>query len=118
MSDSSDNSHPDIIVTDSARNDSGIKDTEELDLPAATTTSNETVDDPFSKAQKANQGSGFRVPNMKFPRRGDKDHTKEYQNLGVTDIAWLVKVEPKDLTKSAEALRAETANLTVRDEDH
>ena len=71
-------------------------------------------DDPFSKTQKSNQGSGFRVPNMKFPLRGEKDHTKDYQNLGVSDIEWLVKMEPKDSTKSAEALRAETANLTVR----
>ena len=71
------------------------------------------AEDPFSITQKSNT-TGFRVPTMKFPLRGEKDHTKDYQNLGTSDINWIVKPDSGDsATKSVEAIEAETADLEV-----
>lgn len=69
-------------------------------------------DDPFQRtAQK--QQTGFRV-NMKFPHRGAKDNTKDYQNINLTDVTWLVNAHDVTNAPTEEIMREKTANLEVR----
>ncbi|KAJ0405794.1 hypothetical protein P43SY_003644 [Pythium insidiosum] len=66
-------------------------------------------DDPFHRtAQKAQ--TGFRV-NMKFPHRGGKDNTKDYQSLNLTDVMWLVNAADAVTAPTDEMMREKTANL-------
>lgn len=66
-------------------------------------------DDPFHRtAQK--QQSGFRV-NMKFPHRGNKDNTKDYQSINLTDVMWLVNAHDVQNAPTDELMREKTANL-------
>ncbi|GLE06151.1 hypothetical protein PINS_up015362 [Pythium insidiosum] len=69
-------------------------------------------DDPFHRtAQKAQ--TGFRV-NMKFPHRGGKDNTKDYQSLNLTDVMWLVNAADTVTAPTDEMMREKTANLEER----
>lgn len=69
-------------------------------------------DDPFHRtAQK--QQTGFRV-NMKFPHRGTKDNTKDYQSINLTDVMWLVNAHDVQNAPTDELMREKTANLEVR----
>ncbi|TMW59495.1 hypothetical protein Poli38472_004564 [Pythium oligandrum] len=69
-------------------------------------------DDPFHRtAQKAQ--TGFRV-NMKFPHRGGKDNTKDYQSMNLTDVAWLVNDTDTTTAPTDEMMREKTANLEER----
>ena len=68
---------------------------------------------------KEKKGFGFKVPkitSLKVPKRlrGEKDITKEYQNLGTVEMEWLLSVHPKDPKKSAQALAMEAASLEER----
>jgi hypothetical protein len=68
-------------------------------------------DDPFLRtAQK--QTTGFRV-NMKFPHRGTKDNTKDYQSMNLTNIMWLVSSQDIISAPTDEIMREKTANLEV-----
>lgn len=69
-------------------------------------------DDPFSKSGKTTSTPGFRVP--KFALRGEKDHTKEYQNLGNEKMEWLVKQRGSSNGPSKEALQLEMNVLEKR----
>lgn len=66
-------------------------------------------DDPFFRtAQK--QQSGFRV-NMKFPHRGGKDNTKDYQSINLSDVNWLVNSEDVEKAPTDQLMRERAANL-------
>lgn len=75
----------------------------------------ENADDPFHRTAQKTQ-SGFRV-NMKFPHRGTKDNTKDYQSINLTDVMWLVNAHDVPTAPTDELMREKTANLEEQIKD-